>query len=65
MFYARLGNAIHTDQLMKLIGGFIHPSQPVGNNYVCVYLLRVLGILFHFSLQCGAMALLDSPSHLQ
>lgn len=65
IFSARLGNNIPTEQLVGLAGGFMLPGQVVSNCYVCVYLLRDFSFLLHFSLQCGAMALLDSPSHLQ
>lgn len=65
IFYACYGIDIHTEQLMKLIGGLIVPRYPIANLYVCVYLLRVLSISLHFSLKCGVMTLLDILSHLQ
>lgn len=34
LLYARMGNGIATNQLMKMIAGAINPGRPVANLYV-------------------------------
>ncbi|KIM70932.1 hypothetical protein SCLCIDRAFT_1143275 [Scleroderma citrinum Foug A] len=50
IFYACLGNGIHTDQLMKLIGGFILPSKPVANSYFAMWSNGLIGQSITFAI---------------
>lgn len=34
LLYARLGNGIATNQLMKMVAGAVNPGRPVANLYV-------------------------------
>jgi len=35
ILFARMGNGIATNQLMKMVAGAINPGKPVANLYVC------------------------------
>ena len=35
LLYARMGNGIATNQLMKMVAGAVNPGRPVANLYVC------------------------------
>ena len=35
LLYARMGNGIATNQLMKMVAGAVNPGKPVANLYVC------------------------------
>ena len=39
LLYARLGNGIATNQLMKMVAGAVNPGKPVANLYVSCQLL--------------------------
>lgn len=43
LLYARLGNGIATNQLMKMVAGAVNPGRPVANLYVRSILRRQLG----------------------
>ena len=36
LLFARLGNGIATNQLMKMVAGAVNPGKPVANLYVCL-----------------------------
>lgn len=36
LLYARMGNGVATQQLMKMVAGAINPGRPVANLYVRV-----------------------------
>ena len=52
--FARMGNGIGTNQLMKMIGGAIVPGRPVANLYVCpwtkVFTVFELLTIFQFTM---------------
>ncbi len=58
LLYARMGNGIATNQLMKMVAGAVNPGRPVANLYVSsrpqsfVDLSDMSGFT---SSQCGAM----------
>lgn len=37
LLYARMGNGIATNQLMKMVAGAVNPGKPVANLYVCTF----------------------------
>ena len=40
LLFARLGNGIATNQLMKMVAGAVNPGKPVANLYVCIHNTR-------------------------
>ena len=40
LLYARMGNGIATNQLMKMVAGAVNPGKPVANLYVCIHNTR-------------------------
>lgn len=43
LLFARMGNGIATNQLMKMVAGAINPGRPVANLYVSIGNLCLLG----------------------
>ncbi|KAF8328081.1 OPT oligopeptide transporter protein-domain-containing protein [Cantharellus anzutake] len=43
LLYARLGNGIATNQLMKMVAGALHPGKPVSNLYFSMWSHDVVG----------------------
>lgn len=39
LLFARMGNGIATNQLMKMVAGAVNPGRPVANLYVCATVL--------------------------
>lgn len=37
LLYARMGNGVATNQLMKMVAGAVNPGKPVANLYVCIH----------------------------
>jgi hypothetical protein len=43
LLFARMGNGIATNQLMKMVAGAINPGRPVANLYVSIVIFCLLG----------------------
>ena len=56
LLYARMGNGIATNQLMKMVAGAINPGRPVANLYVRSEYVRSIHMCADvaFSFPCGA-----------
>jgi hypothetical protein len=69
LLFARMGNGIATNQLMKMVAGAINPGRPVANLYVSIGDFRLLKILIAqqivISFLCGVTTLSLHPSTLQ
>lgn len=50
LLFARMGNGIATNQLMKMVAGAINPGKPVANLYVGTFTALLLSIFLMFVL---------------
>lgn len=70
LLYARMGNGIATNQLMKMVAGAVNPGKPVANLYVCCFAsglhhhAHTYMLIHHpfYSSPCGATTWSPLPS---